>query len=38
MIIGGRLVICLGNLNCQTIFVLFVVGNIVNDVEYVIRV
>lgn len=38
MIIAGRLVICLGDLNCQIIFVLFVVGNIVSDVEYVIRV
>lgn len=38
IIIGGRYNICFGYLNCQVAFVLFVVGNSVSDVVYVIRV
>lgn len=38
IIIGGRHIVCFGYLNCQVIFVLFDVGNIVSDVVYVIRV
>lgn len=38
IIIGDKHVICFGYLNCQVIFVLFDVGNIVSDVVYVIRV
>lgn len=38
IIIGDKHVIRFGCLNCQVIFVLFDVGNIVSEVVYVIRV
>lgn len=38
IIIGAIYGICFENLNCQIIFVLFIVGSVVNDVTYVIRV
>lgn len=37
IIMGGRSSIFFGTLNCQLIFVLFVVGNRVKEVVYVIR-
>lgn len=36
--IGGVNSVCFGYLNCHMILVLFVVGNIVSDVVYAIRV
>lgn len=38
IIMGGRSIIFFGILNCQLNFVLFVVGNSVKEVVYVIRI
>lgn len=38
IMVGGIYHIFLGVLNCQIIFVLFIVGSVVSDVTYVIRV